>query len=189
MKVVGGWQWFLSEQQEDPADAAALVRDYIDKASSEIDRRRIITYSEWIESVDLALNYRSFFGVLSGEQLSREAKQMALTEPVRTYMVYLSNTTEGNFYFLHLVESEEHGKYATQNHCDRFAECLTLMFKHGLDKQYDRGKGLMFSATARRRATAAIECWMMLAKRLRVVRDIRVLIAKKVWANRHVWIN
>jgi len=37
-------------------------------------------------------------------------------------------------------------------------------------------------------AVEAIQCWSMIGRRLRVVRDIRILISKLLWNERNLWV-
>jgi hypothetical protein len=51
-----------------------------------------------------------------------------------------------------------------------------------------RGDSILYQKAARTRATAGIECFLLCAKRLSVVRDVRVLIARLLWSARGTWI-
>ncbi len=52
---------------------------------------------------------------------------------------------------------------------------------------FHRVKAFIFSNHVNAQATPAIECWLMVAKRLSIIRDIRRLIARLLWDDRHLW--
>ena len=53
----------------------------------------------------------------------------------------------------------------------------------------DRGDALIFQKKLKKRVKQAIDCFSIIAKRLRVVKDIRVMIAKQIWGTRREWVN
>jgi hypothetical protein len=64
-------------------------------------------------------------------------------------------------------------------------DCLGYIRKNGFIP-LDRGKTPYFDAS--RLASEAIQIWTGCAIRLKLPKDIRLLISKEMWSDKHVWI-
>ena len=52
----------------------------------------------------------------------------------------------------------------------------------------DRGDALIFQKKLKKRVKAAIDCFSIIGKRLKIVKDIRIMIGKLVWSTRREWV-
>jgi hypothetical protein len=67
------------------------------------------------------------------------------------------------------------------------ARTQSLLNPEGL-KRLDRGDALIFQKKLKRRVRRAIDCWAIIGRRLKVVRDIRILISQMIWMHRREWV-
>jgi len=166
--------WVLTQQEKNNDGADNYTCQYL----------KSINDDDWVASLYKAVEYRCFFGIMTVLETVREEQNMTKIGLKGDYIIYLERPSLKKFIFLILADTN----YYDAKSYDTFDQCLERMTRQGLDKQFDRGKGLIFAKTARDRAIPAIQCWLIIGKRLRVVRDIRLLIAKRLWANKHTWV-
>lgn len=119
---------------------------------------------------------RCYFGFMTTEEA--DTQQMALQE---------------NSYFVYSVYREEMwiccGKtdIMMDTECDSLEEVLRYI-DSTVWTPLDRGDGLIFQKKLKKRVRASIMAWSLVAMRLRVVKDIRVMIVKLIWEHKREWV-
>jgi len=166
--------WVLTQQEQDKT-ADHYACQYLSSIKDDA--------GDWVASLYRAVEYRCFFGTMTILEVYKEEDNMKKFASKGDYIVCLGCAYRG-FIFKEVVNETNVSTIIY----DTFDQCLERMTRQGLDKQFDRGKSVIYAKTARDRAIPAIQCWLIIGKRLRVVRDIRILIAKRLWANKHTWV-
>jgi hypothetical protein len=117
-------------------------------------------------------DHPSFFGVLSEKEICEQRWQLDESQ-----------------LFLCLAYKK---RYTIMEICRNYQSTLLDTNSLGFYRDnvfFHREKGLVFANHVKRMATPAIECWLMIARRVWIVRDIRQLIATLLWKDRHLWFN
>ena len=129
-------------------------------------------WEDWVERLKKFINEPFFFGYMTMEELTEQFFHL----PHNHYFVCFSKGSSTFFTVWSNVGGNVHRvNVETLSHLPMLLVPLL------------RENGLIFKKKVERRARRAIECWQIIAKRKRVVRDIRILIAKRVWENRREW--
>ncbi len=72
--------------------------------------------------------------------------------------------------------------------CSKWASVCDSLVNYKGTVPLDRGDALIFVKCAKRKAREAIACWLVIGLRLKVCKDVRVLIAKKLWDGKREWV-
>ncbi len=129
-------------------------------------------WENWVERLKEFINEPSFFGYMTMEEVTQQLFHL----PHHHYFVCFS---KGSSTLFTVWSNEKENMHRTNVIA---LPDLSLVPLH-------RENGLIFKKKVERRVKRAIECWLIIAKRMRVVKDIRILIAKRVWNIRGKWMN
>jgi hypothetical protein len=132
-------------------------------------------WENWVERLREFINKPFFFGYMTMEEITQQLFHL----PRNYYFVCFSKGSSTLF----TVWSNEEGNMHRTNVIT--LPDLLLSFLVPLHRE----NGLIFKKKVERRVKRAIECWLIISKRMRVVKDIRILIAKRVWNIRGEWMN
>lgn len=134
----------------------------------------------WLDSFKTFITKRCFFGHMYLWEL--QAQQACM--PENTYFTCISDVNVGWF---ELCAKNECGMKFRVN-CENWERVKErVAFRRGC-RELDRGDGLIFRKASKALALTAIMCWSMVGRRLGVVKDMRVMIAKMVWEESRVWV-
>ncbi len=158
----------LTDQEEHPIVAFKFSTEYINETNVHIDK---------------AIEYRCFLGILGVSEIINELRNLETNGAIGEYVVYLGWIVPGKYAYM-----ERYGSIAMCTYFDTFDKCLDYIHIRGLDMQFDRGKSTIFAKAAKRKTSDAISSWLMVGRRLGVVRDIRRVIGSMLWENRHLWV-
>lgn len=146
-------------------------------------------FDVWKESLQAACEDRSFIGSLTRDEVMDQEGYMEAHCKNGAYITYLSNGRPGWFTLSYVEEEEENKrKHVRRTRCTTFLESKKRRVEKGLTQTFDRGDSLVYQITASARAKRAVDCWVGLAIRLGVVKDIRRMIGKMIMAERSTWI-
>ncbi len=145
-----------------------LIDQHNDPSSININETLGIISDRLEGMLKRAYNCIGFFGILTDKDARFESAHQ-----ISTNMVYIDKAN-GIFVSLDILGIET--RYWSY---DQLRVTTNLA---------DRRKALCFANTAKKRANVSIEAWLMIARRIGVVRDIRALIARQLWRDRHHWI-
>jgi hypothetical protein len=181
----------LAREHSDPDAAVAAVCVEIERTKFQLETADKIHNFE--TSLEFASKDPGFMGILSASDANREFERFREGHYVlRSYFFYLEQHKIWDRFALCCAVNARTTRLVTgvRSTNVRWESILhELIFWCGHTPiPIDRRKCVVFEETAKTRAIAAINCWLVCAKRLRVVRDMRCLIAKVLWADRHEWI-
>ncbi len=126
----------------------------------------------------VASGYSAYYGFMT----ENEAFDQSLVLPPDTYFIYSvyrnsTFTISAKTDIYHEIECEHiHALNAELATCTAWSP-------------YNRENGLIFQKKLRKRVKPAIDCWGIIGRRLRVVRDIRIMISRMVWEGRGEWMH
>ncbi len=162
----------LTDQEKNPRVAFDYSMEYVKETGTSMSE------------IDRIIEYRCFLGIISIKESQAEYDNMMAMSSVGEYIVFFGRYKPGKFVFLeHLDQGRMWFTYYTT-----FEECYTRMYIQGLGKQFDRGKSRIYAKAAKRQTSNAISSWLMVGRRLGVVRDIRRVIGSMLWEHRHLWV-
>lgn len=123
------------------------------------------------------------------------------SETVRKQEAILRNELEGHWYFCYFSAGEpgkvtvsytclnDLGKKRKKRHrLEKFSGLHTFLDSLEIKpKPFDRGLCIMYADRVRSEARYAISQWSLCARRLGLVKDLRVYIARLLWDDRCAW--
>jgi hypothetical protein len=125
---------------------------------------------------------RAFFGFLTFAQLSEELKVLWKFEKGTYFFIY---NEYGQFELIvkgHVTSGE------CIHHIPKDTWVDLPLIKYKATKPMDRGDAIINREIRKKRAKEAIDCWLIIGRRRKVVKDIRIMIGKMLWDNRREWI-
>ncbi len=123
---------------------------------------------------------RAFFGALTECRVQFEVKELQQ----RGYLGYSFIYFNGIKFVMVYITTLDRG-YVSE-HYSSIDELLVQSLK--TFQPFDHGKRSLYADHVKKVSTEAINAWLIIAKRFRIVRDIRCMIARIVWNDRHLWI-
>ena len=130
---------------------------------------------------DDPMSNRAFFGFLTFAELNKELRVLWELEEGTYFFIYNEHDK-----FELLVKGLTDGECI--HHINRDTWIDFPLVKYHADKPMDRGNALINREIRKKRTKEAIDCWLIIGKRLKVVKDIRTVIGKMLWENRKEWI-
>jgi len=128
-------------------------------------------YADWVRDVKKLCALPHFFGFMDSIEMEQQ-RQVG-----RCFVCF--GVSRGHFIIMN------HQKLTmVHTYEDVIEQMGTLM---GTTPIIPRSQGLIFQKKLAKRARRAILCWSMIARRLRIIKDIRVMIAKMVWNKKEEW--
>lgn len=175
----------LMAEHNDPAISEAFAVNYLNNLKTVLIANHC--GAEFTETLELVSKDPGFLGILLERDAMIEYSNLRAKGTIPgSYFIHLTYGSQGRFTVCGAVEIKSGTGGVRSNHLGWNSIQKEIADIGGIP--FDRRKCRVYAQTAKTRATGAIECWIVCAKRLRVVRDIRVLIAKLLWANKHEWI-
>ncbi len=138
------------------------------------------TLTQWKTRLEQAQADRAFFGYMRPD----EVNEQNIVLPRGTYYIYFSNDGRDGMFAVRVNAGGGIWGISSPTLDETYAKLAG--FQTGVP--LDRGDALIYTKKASKRALLAIRCWSIIGRRLGVVKDLRVLIAKMVWAEKRVWV-
>jgi hypothetical protein len=131
-------------------------------------------YTDWVKDLCRLCNSSDFFGFMTiGEVMDQK-----VACPDDHYFIYTSDYANPMGAFI-LTRDFGHWDLYRYNYKD--------VDNARIGTPLQRHNGLIFQKKLNRRVKKAIYCWSIVGKRLQIVKDLRVLIAKILWNSREFW--
>jgi hypothetical protein len=121
-------------------------------------------------------SHRGYLGFMTGD----EAFDQAMSLPEDTYFIY-SIPNDARWKCVGKTDIIFEYSYNDMQMMQNDEEIAHL-------KILDRSDALIFQKKLRKWMRIIIDCWSIIGRRLRIVKDIRIMIAKMLWVNKWEWV-